>query len=102
MATNNDKFDYIKKYIATRQMTKDLLDKIEKKVLKKYYYCQRCENCTKFKTYKLEFEKKGLWTFNKHIRWCYACDPDFTKRNIIFELQLIRDSKFWANFLTPL
>ena len=58
MATNNDKFDYIKNYIATRQMAKDLLDKIEKKVIKKCYYCQRCENCPKFKTYKLEFEKK--------------------------------------------
>ena len=35
MATNNDKFDYIKNYIATRQMAKDLLDKIEKEVIKK-------------------------------------------------------------------
>ena len=31
MAANNDKFDYIKSYIASRQMAKDLLDKIEKK-----------------------------------------------------------------------
>ena len=61
MAANNDKFDYIKNYIATRQMAKDLLDKIEKKVIKKCYYCQRCENCTKFKTYKLEFEKKKVF-----------------------------------------
>ena len=50
-------------------MAKDLLDKIEKEVIKKCYYCQRCENCTNFKTYKLEFEIKGFWTFNKHIRW---------------------------------
>ena len=97
MAANDDKFDYIKNYIATRQMAKDLLDKIEKKVIKKCYYCQRCENCTKFKTYKLEFEKKGFWTFNKHIRWWYVYDPDFSKRNIVFKLQPIRDSKFWAN-----
>ena len=66
MAANNDKFDYIKNYIASRQMAKDLRDKIEIRVIKKCYYCQRCENCTKFKTYKLEFEKKGFWTFNKH------------------------------------
>ena len=65
MAANNDRFDYIKNYIATRQMAKDLLDKIEKKVIKKCYYCQRCENCTKFKTYKLEFEKK---VFGRLIR----------------------------------
>ena len=58
MAANNDKFDYTKKYIATRKMAKDLLDKIEKKVIKKCYYCQQCENCTKFQTYKSEFEKK--------------------------------------------
>ena len=58
MATNKDKFDYIKNYIATRQMAKDLLDKIEKKVIKKCHYCQRCEICRKFKTHKLEFEKK--------------------------------------------
>ena len=47
-------------------MAKYLLDKIEKKVIKKCYYCHRCENCTKFKTYKFEFEKKGFWTFNNH------------------------------------
>ena len=58
MDANNDEFDYIKNYIAIRQMVKDLLDKIKKKVMKKCYYCQRCENCIKFKTYKLEFEKK--------------------------------------------
>ena len=61
MAANNNKFDYIKNYIASRQIAKDLLDKIEKKVIKKCYYCQRCENCTKFKTYKLEFEKKKVF-----------------------------------------
>ena len=98
MAANNDKFDYKINYTASRQMAKDLLDKIEKKVIKKCYYCQRCENCTKFKTYKLEFEIKGFWAFNKHIRWWYVYDPDFSKRNIVFELQPIRDSKFWANF----
>ena len=37
MASNNDKFDYTKKYIATRKMAKDLVDKIEKKVIKKCY-----------------------------------------------------------------
>ena len=57
MAANNDKFDYIINYIASRQMAEDLLDKIEKKIIK-CYYCQPCENCTKFKTYKSEFEKK--------------------------------------------
>ena len=31
MAAKNDKFDYIKNYIASTQMAKDLLDKIEKK-----------------------------------------------------------------------
>ena len=98
MAANNDKFYYIKNYIATRRMAKDLLDKIEKKVIKKCYYYQRFENCTKFKTYKLDFEKKGFWTFNKHIRWWYNYDPDFSKRNIVSELQPIRDNKFWANF----
>ena len=97
MAANNDKFDYIINYIASRQMAEDLLDKIEKKVIK-CYYCQPCENCTKFKTYKSEFEKKGFWTFIKHIRWWYVYDPDFSKRNIVFKLQPIRDSKFWANF----
>ena len=70
MAANNNKWDYIKNNISSMQMTKDLLDKIKKKVVKKCYYCQQCENCTKLKTYKLEFEKKGFWTFNKHIkRW---------------------------------
>ena len=98
MAANNNKFDYKINYTASRQMAKDLLDKIEKKVIKKCYYCQRCENCTKFKTYKLEFEIKGFWTFNKHIRWWYVYDPDFSKRNIVFELQPIRDNKLWANF----
>ena len=77
MAANNDKFHYIKNYIATRQLAKDLLDKIEKKVIKKCSYCQRFENCTKFKIYKLKFEKKGFWMFDKHIRWWYNYDPDF-------------------------
>ena len=98
MEANNNKFDYIKNYIASRQIAKDLLNKILKKVIKKCYYCQRCENCRKFKTYKLEFEKKGFWTFNKHISWWYVYDPDFSKRNFVFELRPIRDSKFWSNF----
>ena len=59
MAANDDKFDYIKNYIATRQMAKDLLEKIEKKVIKKCCYCQRCENCSKFKTYKWFLEVFG-------------------------------------------
>ena len=31
MATNNDKWDYIKNYIGSMQMTKDLLGKIKKR-----------------------------------------------------------------------
>ena len=31
MAANNDKFNYIINYIASKQMAKDLLDKIEKR-----------------------------------------------------------------------
>ena len=52
MAANNNKLDYIINYIASRQIAKDLLDKIEKKGNTKILLLP------KFKIYKSDFEKK--------------------------------------------
>ena len=65
-------------YFADRQNTEIVLQKQERRIKKRCYYCKSCEACNKLKEYKTEFKKKGFWTFNKNIKIWNVYDPDWT------------------------
>ena len=59
----------IMNYFADRQNTEIVLQKQERGIKKRSYYCKNCEACNKLKEYKTEFKKKGFWTFNKILKY---------------------------------
>ena len=45
-----------------------------------------CDNCNKPEEYRKVFKTHGFWTFNKEIKCCNVFDPDWCKKNSVFEL----------------
>ena len=45
-----------------------------------------CDNCNKPEEYRKVFKTHGFWTFNKEIKCCNVFDPDWCKKNRVFEL----------------
>ena len=77
----------INNYFADRQNTEIIKKKQENLVVETCCYCKECKNCTKLKTYREEFKKKGFWTFNKNVRVWKVFDPDWLIRNRGFLLR---------------
>ena len=81
-------------YFAERQSVKKALNDAEIALMKVCYYCKNCKKCKRFYSIKTELEKKGFWTFNKHIKYWDIRDPEFNETNREFEARAIRVPTF--------
>ena len=77
-------------YFADKHHTEIILKQQEYFIAETCSYCNECKNCTKFKSYREEFKKKGFWTFNKNVRYWNVYDPDWSYRNDFFSLEPLK------------
>ena len=75
-------------YFSERQSVKKVLRDAEIDVIK------AAKKSGKFYSIKSELEKKGLFTFNKQIKYWGVKDPEFNQSNRKFEVTPIRDPRF--------
>ena len=69
--------------IINSNHTEMVLKKVENKVKKQCFYCQKCKNCKTFQEYLKVFKQNGFWTFNKNAKNWNVYDPMWCKKMYI-------------------
>ena len=77
----------ITNYYLTKERAEELLSKQETQIEDTCEYCLTCRKCKKYLTYSKEYKKVGFWTFNKNVKIWEIFDPDWSYKNIVFEIK---------------
>ena len=56
-------------YFADRQNTEIVLQKQERRIKRRCYYCKSCKACNKLKEYKTEFKKNDFGHLTKILKY---------------------------------
>ena len=77
-------------YFADRNHTEMVLKKVENKVKKRCFYCQKCKNWKTFQEYLKVFKQNVFWTFNKNVKNWNVYDPIWRKKNAYLEIVALK------------
>ena len=78
--------NFLKCLHQTGKITEMVFKKVENKVKKRCFYCQKCKNYKTFQEYLKAFKQNGFWTFNKNVKNWNVYDPMWCKKNVYLKI----------------